>query len=419
MSATSQFISEPGQNAKVDGAIYFFWVGFLIYSLSYTISTSDSVNYIVCQALQILGLGLMVPSAILLARLKFDSTYLQVIFIIYIAWLITVIFRGFLFDYQFLKHMLFDATFGIFIYFAPLILLFPRKLAYYRVMFNVILVAGIAYIIFDLIFIKDLLSSGRNIKSQTILEYFSNHLSLPAGFLLLTFMYHTKKRNLLAFIVIVLTFFLATVRARRGLMFMSASILVAAFYMFYYSRKMKLIVFVLSALVIYGIYFFGSSVYTDNKTGYFLYLTERLDEKTRSGVEAYFYNDLKTNDWIIGKGIMGQYFCPGIDKGNLSPFRGVIETGYLQIILKGGILSLSLFLLITIPAIILGLFFSKNMLSKAAAIWIFLALVNLYPATVVSFSLNYLLVWVSVGICYSGKIRNSSEMEVTSALANR
>jgi hypothetical protein len=129
---------------------------------------------------------------------------------------------------------------------------------------------------------------------------------------------------------------------------------------------------------------------------------------------------MKTTDWIIGKGMLGEYYCPGIDSGDgtFTAYRGVIETGYLQMILKGGILSLLLYLLIIIPAIIKGVFYSKNILSKAAGIWVFLSLIDLYPATVTAFSMQYLLVWISIGICYSKEIRNMPESTVVEILSN-
>jgi hypothetical protein len=95
----------------------------------------------------------------------------------------------------------------------------------------------------------------------------------------------------------------------------------------------------------------------------------------------------------------------------------MIETDYLNIILKGGIISLVLLFLIAIPAVIKGLFFSKNILSKAAAFWIIIWLVELYPANVNSFSLNHILVWISIGICYSKEIRNYTESHVSAALS--
>ena len=92
--------------------------------------------------------------------------------------------------------------------------------------------------------------------------------------------------------------------------------------------------------------------------------------KTQERVELYFYDDMKTKDWIIGRGINGEYFLSNVEENQITNYRRNIETGYLQTILKGGLISLGLFIFIAIPALIKGLFYSKNILSKAAAIWI-------------------------------------------------
>ena len=145
----------------------------------------------------------------------------------------------------------------------------------------------------------------------------------------------------------------------------------------------------------------------------FSFLVDRGEEDTRSGVEVYMYADMSSTDWVIGKGIKGEYYCPIVDNVNdASGFRGYIETGYLQMILKGGIMSIALLLLILIPAIFKGLFKSKNILSKAAAIWITLWIIYEYPVIGVGFTMHYLLVWISVGICYSKKIRNMADSTI-------
>ena len=131
------------------------------------------------------------------------------------------------------------------------------------------------------------------------------------------------------------------------------------------------------------------------------------------------YADMSSTDWIIGKGIKGKYYCPIVENVNDAEgagYRDNIETGYLQIILKGGIISLALLLLMFIPAVYKGLFKSKNVLSKAAAMWVLLWIVYLYPSGGIVFSMNYLLVWVSVGICYSEKIRNLSNNTIKTYL---
>ena len=155
-----------------------------------------------------------------------------------------------------------------------------------------------------------------------------------------------------------------------------------------------------------------------NNNGIFSLLLQRVDEDTRTPVEMCLYSDMSPKDWLIGRGIDGKYYCPNIDENDLTGYRNIIETDYLNIILKGGILSIGLLLAIAIPAVIKGLFYSNNLLSKAAGIWIFLWIIDLYPATVYTFSLNYVLVWISVGICYNKAIRRMPESEMRSALAD-
>jgi hypothetical protein len=77
---------------------------------------------------------------------------------------------------------------------------------------------------------------------------------------------------------------------------------------------------------------------------------------------------MKTEDWVIGRGMLGQYYCPGVDEATFqnsyTDYRNMIETDYLNIILKGGLISLGLVLLITIPAAIKGIFYSKTYFQK-------------------------------------------------------
>ena len=167
------------------------------------------------------------------------------------------------------------------------------------------------------------------------------------------------------------------------------------------------------------IFSFGAVfVYSKNRNDTFELITERIGQDTRSQVEEYFFRDMNTKDWIIGKGINGQYFCPGVNEGagRISIYRTVIETGYLQVILNGGLIHLVLLLLIGIPAIFKGLFSSKNLLSKAAGIWVFLFLLYMYPGTLTIFSLHYILVWISIGICYSDTIREMSDSSIKKIL---
>jgi len=95
-----------------------FWFGFLLYTASYTISTTETVNYNVCQALQIIGILIFIPTGTYLVSLNISNRYLQAIYVIYISWLFIVVFRGIDFNYNSMKFILFDAWFGVFFIFS-------------------------------------------------------------------------------------------------------------------------------------------------------------------------------------------------------------------------------------------------------------------------------------------------------------
>lgn len=405
--------------SKRDSLIFnYFWTGFIIYTSAFAISATGQVNYVVCNIFQILGIMLLIPASFFLVRFKIEDEYLKIMYPIYLVWTLGVIMRGFLLEYNFVKILLFDAYMGIFLYLTPLILLFPKDIIHIKKLFIVIVIVGAVFVFYDLLFIKDLIVNYDIKSSQSIIEYFSKTLSIPCGFILLTYIYHSKKMNLFALFVLGLTFLFCIIRARRALALLAIGPIIGSYlvYLFYSNnRALKIIFFILLSITItLGIAYSQSLMqYFSNKSATSWFMS-RLSQDTRSEVEEYFYQDMKPSEWIIGKGINGQYYCPGVveGEGKISVFRRGIETDYLTIILKGGIIGLGLLILIALPAIIKGLFYSKNLLARASAIWILLYLFALYPAPVTTFTLNYLLVWISIGICYTKSLRNLTDKKI-------
>ena len=412
-------MSERYPNKSLNTIYNFFWLGILLYVASYVVAQSDKVNFILINVFQIIGLLMFVPAAIFIIRPKIDNKYLGFLYTIFLIWSLIVVARGVEFSYTSIKQLLFRPKSGLFVYLVPLALLFPRDKIFLKKIFDVIIIMGILYIIISLIFLKDLLISHNEAKSREMLEHFSQYLSFPAGFILLTYTYHSNKRKLFALFIVVFTFLLAVLRARRGLMFITFSSLFFAYLVYQYVNRVKIINTILSAFLIVIVSVVALKIYDANRTSTFSQITGRIGHQTRSEVEEYFYMDLKTKDWIIGKGLEGEYFCPGVVEGDrISIYRTVIETGFLQIILNGGIISLGLMLLIMVPALFKGLFYSKNLMSKAAAIWIILFLLYSYPGTPSMFSMSYILTWISIGICYSAEFRMIPEDEMTEMIGN-
>jgi len=351
---------------------------------------------------------IFIPACIQLIKFRFDNEYQKIIFALLFAWSISIFIRG-IFDidsFDVLKATLFNPWFGGFLYFVPIVMLFPKKLIFYKKIFDTIIILAFFYILYDFIYISDLMEpDGENERSREIVEYFSKTLSFPIIFILLTYVYHSRSRNLYALFVLLLTIFFSMVRARRGMLIMSVGPLIFAYIFYLMDKNIKSVNKALSLVAVSAIISGIIYVFTNGNVEIFDLLTERGTDDTRSGVENNFYKSMKGVDWIIGRGMLGEYYSPTLDFN----YRGTIETDYLNIILKGGYIQLGLILLILIPAIINGVFRSKNTLSKVAGIWIFIWILSTYPATVQVFTLYYVLVWISVGICYSPTIRNIPE----------
>lgn len=412
--------TEHYSDSRISGALNVFWLGFLLYTSAYSLFRVPPYN-VFWNNFQFIGLVLIVLSSLFLIRLRIENSYLRFIYVIYLAWLCFTIARGFQFNYEFISLSLIEAWFGIMPYLVPLVLFLPRNILYLRKAFSVIIVLGFIYLVYCFLFRNDLLASAEDdtIKSQFIMEYFTRNLSIPTGFLLITYPYQTKTRRLIAFLIIAVTVILAMIRARRAIIFMELSYLLSFYIIYLYIKKVRFQVLFFSLVLIGVMSFAGVKLYNKFSGNAFEFITERIDQDTRTGVEECLYDDMTTKEWIIGKGMSGQYYCPGIDHGLFTDYRGMIETDYLNIILKGGIISLILLLLITIPAMIKGIFYSKNLLSKAAGLWILLWLADLYPTVVTTFSMQYILVWISVGICYSDEIRNMPEEKIKELLSFR
>lgn len=394
------------------------WMGFILYTLSYTLTTTTYINPVICQVLQLMGLLVFIPSFFTLAKFRISNTYLSIVFTLYMLWVAYIVVRGLPTNGEEIKFMIFDAWFGGILYLSPLFLLLPPKLYYLKKLFQSIFILAIAFLFYDVFFLRDLLSQGESLTSMYIIEYFSKTLAVPAFFLLMAFRYHTNQKKFFLIIILLVTIFFALYRARRGLLFMCGLSAMISYILYLSQTKNRYFIVILTIVVGGILVVLGMEFFTSSRSGIFEYITDRGLEDTRSSVELCLYQDLTSKEWIIGKGMNGEYYCPGIDPDDVTGYRKTIETDYLQLVLKGGLVSVFIFLLITIPAIIKGLFFSKNLLTKAAACWILYILINMYPATINTFTLQYILLWIAVAICFTPFLRNMEEEDLTNYLRN-
>lgn len=392
--------------------INIFLVGYLLYSFAFVLTRTNPsyLIYIANELLCFLGLAMVTFSLMASIRMKNSvSGYVKVIVALLIIWFYVLVAWSLPFEFDFIKAKLFMGESSLMAYFVPLVVFIPNKLKFIKKAMTGVVVLGVVYFLF-LIFFKDVIFKfyGNSVENNRyVFEFCAKWLSLCVGFLILTFSYQSKKIKIFAIVLVLAMLLVAIFRARRAIMFMSLVPVLMAAVIYIAQSRYKLLAIITSIFIGIGVFFFAIQAYESNQGGLFGNLESRIDQDSRSGVEDCFINDFTFTDWIVGRGFTGRYFCPNVDENNeVSGYRTMIETDYLMIILKNGSIYLAMLLLVLIPAVFKGIFRSQNILSKAAGCWILFWIICLYPANVFGFSMNYLLVWLSVGICYSKEIRN-------------
>ena len=114
----------------------------------------------------------------------------------------------------------------------------------------------------------------------------------------------------------------------------------------------------------------------------FVVLFDRIDADTRSGVEDDFFRDFTgVEEWLFGRGMDGTYRSPSVAELDTMNRRG-IETGYLNIILHG------------------GLFLLFSYFSLSVIVYIIFHFVWLYPSGTPKLNLEYFVLWNFIAISY-------------------
>lgn len=187
-----------------------------------------------------------------------------------------------------------------------------------------------------------------------------------------------------------------------------------------FNRSQKLVFKVLPFLVLGGSFIFLIPNWFSDKLLH--KMNERLLEDTRTGLFEEFYAQMH-DDQLFGKGMNGTYYFPMAesiqDDGivySAETYRNIIENGYLQLYLTGGILHIILFVLVLLPAAIVGIFFSSNSFTKACGIMIFLWLIDMFLYGMPTLSIHYVLVWISAGFCFKKSIRVKTDAEIFNEL---
>jgi hypothetical protein len=385
------------------------WISIIIYSLGYLAYSSVYVSPILSFIVMTLGLIGGGYACIKLSKFNFTSVYFRNTYIIYMLWQLYIVFGGF--------HNLNTENFKSYItnpylflhYFVPLVILIPVNIFFIKRMFDYFSLLAIIFFVVFLVLINDILYTNQALSERTVWT-----LGTGAGFLLLTINYHDKKKKILAILTVLTCIFISAVMARRNIILTFSTFIFFSIFIILFSSKQSIVKKVLILLLV--IIFAATGYYTFLKyqNTIFPKITERYDTNTRDGLYVAVLSEMSNTELIFGKGFDGAYYSPGIEED--IDYRGIVECGYLQVILKGGILNLFLFLIIALPASVLGLFKSNNILSKAAGAIVLSWLIDMFPFGLPTMNIRYILLWICIGICYSNEMRNLSELEIMKSL---
>lgn len=220
----------------------------------------------------------------------------------------------------------------------------------------------------------------------------------------------TKKQRFIIICIWLVYFILMMLNARRNVSFTLAlyAFIAYCFSLKYnYSRNPRK--FILTLLLSVTTFTLLFSQFSNLSSGLFKNMSNRADEDTRSGVEELFFIDFMNSpesDWIFGRGIDGSYMQIVKDKetGDISDRRSGIETGYLDMMLKGGLIYDLIIILFMFYAL-KGAFSKQNSLHiKYIAIILLTYFIDLYTTNPVNtFSPRSILFWFIISVLIQNK----------------
>ena len=153
-------------------------------------------------------------------------------------------------------------------------------------------------------------------------------------------------------------------------------------------------------------------VFVSLSDSFFSLIVERAEADTRSGVERSFYKYFSSQaDWLFGRGLLGTYYDEIFGEQRFS-----IETGYLFIILRAGLLYLIPYVMLLMVSGIKGYFKSNNLFIKSIAIFMLMSVLELYPWGYPTFSFKFFIIWLGVIMCNSKYFLSMSDQEIQNVL---
>ena len=241
--------------------------------------------------------------------------------------------------------------------------------------------------------------------SGVTMEYLSYAFATPIGMLVLLSPYEKNTRKTFFHLIILLFFLVSCISfGRRAatlyILFFFVGTFVLNFnmisrdkYLLCQKRKNLLPIF-----IIVIIFFILCAVFSQNIT----YILERFDtgfESREGPIEEFLYDFNKAQDWLTGRGYVGE-IMGGVLATTDQGTRFGIESGWLTLILHGGIPYALLILILCIEAIINALK-SNNLLCKSFGLFIFYMIIDMTGFGVQFVNIKTVLFYIAISCCHS------------------
>jgi hypothetical protein len=242
-------------------------------------------------------------------------------------------------------------------------------------------------------------------------------LLMPLFYLIVTFPLQSGRDRMLTFIMAAIVAF-TSLTNRAGVLRISISyLIIIGYYLVLKARINKkiidVIVFCVLMVPFYLLYLgaTGQDVFKillgeNTEAGY---KQENLRADTRTFLYVDVFRDLKiTKAWVFGKGTNAGYASDDFETFN----RMVVEVGFLQILLKSGIVGFLLYMSLIITAIFKALNTSKNFFIKYCGVLLSGYVLMFFIENMIGFTLLNIIIWIVVGMCHSKELRGLSDKEI-------
>jgi O-antigen ligase len=240
---------------------------------------------------------------------------------------------------------------------------------------------------------------------------------MPVFYIIVTFPMQSKRDRILTFIIAV-TVLITSITNRAGALRILISYLTII--IFYLVLKMKInkkfisVIVFLALITPFYLLYLGVSgqdvfkmVLGENKEEG--YKQENLRSDTRTFLYVDVFRDLQLNRaFVFGKGINAGYASDDFETFN----RLAVEVGFLQVLLKSGILGFLLYVLLIVTAIFKAINKSRNLFIKYLGMILSAYVVMLFIENMILYNLLNIIVWLIVGMCHSSELRELSDEEI-------